>query len=351
MRLHTPVNSPNSSPEHHRRPLPPLISPVQFTAPGIRDADMAIMDPNIEPDLMKLWNLVGELSEQLSHTKQVVSSLHNDSIKLKAQALHNETGFVLRRFNLHLSQEEYDAELERMNATMAAENQGLQYDNKQLNSLLKEYEQTLDSVMSTFRKRAHDVQLQELETIKLYESLLVSSETAALSEQLTADTSVSFVFAQCSRRLRMVIRLLGGERPRTPSPSLTPPLSATKDVDDDVPRGTLETRCESELSHPEAFDWALEREIELARLEKENAELRMLLQAGAQADAASASAVQPLTLPRVPLAAIKSLMPRRPRTQGHSSFSSESSSGEFHAGHYLSHTDNQELLDMSDEVL
>lgn len=41
-----------------------------------------------------------------------------------------------------------------MNADMITENQGLQYDNKQLNSLLKEYEQTLESVMATFRKRA-----------------------------------------------------------------------------------------------------------------------------------------------------------------------------------------------------
>lgn len=41
-----------------------------------------------------------------------------------------------------------------MNNDMLAENQGLQYDNKQLNSLLKEYEQTLESVMATFRKRA-----------------------------------------------------------------------------------------------------------------------------------------------------------------------------------------------------
>lgn len=41
-----------------------------------------------------------------------------------------------------------------MNNALAAENQGLQYDNKQLNTLLKEYEQTLETVMSSFRKRA-----------------------------------------------------------------------------------------------------------------------------------------------------------------------------------------------------
>jgi predicted cation transporter len=44
--------------------------------------------------------------------------------------------------------EEYDAELERMNASVAAENQALQHDNKQLSSLIKEYEQTLETVMS-----------------------------------------------------------------------------------------------------------------------------------------------------------------------------------------------------------
>ena len=48
----------------------------------------------------------------------------------------------------------YDAELERMNASLAAENQGLLHDNKQLGTLIKEYEQTLESVMGAFRTRA-----------------------------------------------------------------------------------------------------------------------------------------------------------------------------------------------------
>ena len=41
-----------------------------------------------------------------------------------------------------------------MNAQMTAENNTLQNDNKQLNALIKEYEQTLENVMSTFRTRA-----------------------------------------------------------------------------------------------------------------------------------------------------------------------------------------------------
>lgn len=41
-----------------------------------------------------------------------------------------------------------------MNTQMSAENQGLQHDNKQLNALIKEYEQTLETLMTTFRNRA-----------------------------------------------------------------------------------------------------------------------------------------------------------------------------------------------------
>ncbi len=52
------------------------------------------------------------------------------------------------------SPEEYDAELERMNSAMMAENQALQYDNKQLNALIREYETTLETIMGLFRQRA-----------------------------------------------------------------------------------------------------------------------------------------------------------------------------------------------------
>ena len=48
----------------------------------------------------------------------------------------------------------YESELERMNTAMTADNHALQRDNKQLNALIKEYEQTLETVMSAFRNRA-----------------------------------------------------------------------------------------------------------------------------------------------------------------------------------------------------
>lgn len=47
--------------------------------------------------------------------------------------------------------EEFQTELEAFAAHLVLENQQLQHENKQLNTLLKEYEQTLESVMSKFR--------------------------------------------------------------------------------------------------------------------------------------------------------------------------------------------------------
>ena len=55
---------------------------------------------------------------------------------------------------MHRNTDEYNAELERMNMQMSAENLALQNDNKQLNALIKEYEQTLENLMTTFRNRA-----------------------------------------------------------------------------------------------------------------------------------------------------------------------------------------------------
>ena len=50
--------------------------------------------------------------------------------------------------------EEYNDALEKMNNQMSAENYVLMNENKQLGALIKEYEQTLESVMAAFRVRA-----------------------------------------------------------------------------------------------------------------------------------------------------------------------------------------------------
>lgn len=53
-----------------------------------------------------------------------------------------------------IQKEQFESELERMNAQIMIENQRLQHENKQLSTLLKEYEQTLETVMAKFRTQA-----------------------------------------------------------------------------------------------------------------------------------------------------------------------------------------------------
>lgn len=56
----------------------------------------------------------------------------------------------------------FESELERFNATLILENQSLQYENRQLSMLLKDYEGTLDNVMARFRGFAVSILRQPL---------------------------------------------------------------------------------------------------------------------------------------------------------------------------------------------
>ncbi len=75
---------------------------------------MAIMEANSDSDVMRVWTLLNELSEQLSQNRNASISLHTvtGGVKvrmrqfiilnytqslLQTQAIHSQTGFVLRR--------------------------------------------------------------------------------------------------------------------------------------------------------------------------------------------------------------------------------------------------------------
>ncbi|GLB38262.1 hypothetical protein LshimejAT787_0501270 [Lyophyllum shimeji] len=217
---------------------------------------MAVLENNDQ--LGQLWALIQELSEQLNQNRSISVSLHGQAGNIKNQAVHSQTGFVLRRFNLDKTKEEYDAELERMNATIAAENQALQHDNKQLNTLIKEYEQTLESLMSTFRNRAQDVQERELSLIREYETKLLARQEEHVAQDLANSTAISESLVRISHLLRHVLRSLGGEDTDTPTST------------------TDEEEIREPWSSTAASDHALEREIELARLQRENEELKRM---------------------------------------------------------------------------
>lgn len=198
---------------------------------------------------------------------------------------------------------------------MSSENQNLVNDNKQLGALIKEYEQTLENLMATFRNRAvriivflctpiyhldgfaafkNEVQQRELAIIREYETKILIRETEELVKLLESTTSQSSSLTTLGVTLRMMMRSLQGEEPEYLPEDFDADGSASKDpthiassLSLNLPSGvnSLELN-ETEVAQKEkelaAAEWALERECELARLERENEHLRHLLTEHAQ---------------------------------------------------------------------
>ncbi|KAJ8520838.1 hypothetical protein ONZ45_g2386 [Pleurotus djamor] len=221
----------------------------------------------IQDPMQHLWGLLTEIGEQQNQNRNLALSLHTKATDLKTQAIHTQNGFVLRRFNLDKSKEAYEAELSRMNAAMALENQSLQYDNKQLNTLIKDFETTLESVMSTFRNKAKEVQERELSLMREYETKLLQMEEEKATHELANNTAISESLSRLSNLLRQILKLQTGELYDAP---LSAPPSST-----DTPFIPEEEREPWMLAA--LAEKTLERDIELARLERENEELRRML--------------------------------------------------------------------------
>ncbi|KAF5369529.1 hypothetical protein D9758_002579 [Tetrapyrgos nigripes] len=272
---------------------------------------MAIMEG--VDDLTQLWGLIQDLSEQLNQNRSLSVSLYTQAGGVKfylfcsvlcwtvagvltavySQATHSQTGFVLRRFNLDKTKEEYESELDRMNNAMATENRELQHDNKQINALIKEYEQTLDTLMSSFRNRAKDVQERELSLVREYETKLLEMEERNATRELAASTTLSESLSKMSQLLRQCLRGQGGEQLRDLEESRRRRKhNASESQSQSQAEGEGQAEKEDALEELEEFvherepwtasdvtqaEWALEREIELARLERENEELRRLV--------------------------------------------------------------------------
>ncbi|KIM89386.1 hypothetical protein PILCRDRAFT_813313 [Piloderma croceum F 1598] len=246
---------------------------------------MAITDSGQDQELAHmnhLWGIISELSEQLSQNRSLAVSLYGQADSVNGQAVHGQTGFVLRRFNLDKPKDVYESELERMNVVMTEDNHALQQDNKQLNALIKEYEQTLETVMSAFRNRAREVQERELAVIREFESRILSLQDEDSAKRLAASTAQSESLARLSRSFRQFMRSVGGEEVDRPSPDDSP---KTEDF-------------ESWSVASSSAELALERDCELARLEKENEELRRMLGMNMRdSRAQSSNANEPPTVP------------------------------------------------------
>lgn len=120
----------------------------------------------------KLWSLVLDLSAQVAANQKLVESLKKQLEDLQGQAIHSKTGYALRRFNVDLSQEAFLTQVERLNAQLANENTLLSHESKQLGTLLRECESTLETVMGKFRAFSHAAQQHGLDLSAYYESRL-----------------------------------------------------------------------------------------------------------------------------------------------------------------------------------
>ncbi|KAG5642172.1 hypothetical protein DXG03_003533 [Asterophora parasitica] len=239
----------------------------------------------MDSEVLRVWQLVHELSDQLALNQKITATLQAQAGSLKTQAAHSGTGFALRRFNTDISKETFESELERMNAQIIIENQTLLHENKQLSMLLKEYEGTMETIMAKFRNHALAAQQHELTLTRHYEALLHTRETQSMTSDLASSTDMTQALQRLSHHLRGLLRSLAGELPDHSDPIYGMGGEADFEAGGFVDVAELEHLLEAldvrgstgYLGTEGRGDWALERESEISRLERENEELRRLL--------------------------------------------------------------------------
>ncbi|THV06552.1 hypothetical protein K435DRAFT_743671 [Dendrothele bispora CBS 962.96] len=244
----------------------------------------------MESELFRVWHLISDLSEQIAHNHKMSKTLQQQTGMLKTEAANSGSGFALRRYNTDISKEFFDSELERMNAQIIIENQTLLHENKQLSLLLKEYESTLDTIMSKFRNHALAAQQHELTLTRHYETLILARENQDFSTELSSTINMTHTLQRLSYYLRCLFRSMAGEKTdededdSNPDPDYDP--SGSGSFIDPSELSTLISALEGKVG-PEQDgsltilagrdDWSLERESEIERLEKENEQLRKML--------------------------------------------------------------------------
>lgn len=169
---------------------------------------MAIMDGD---DMQRLWSLIEDLTNQLQANRQLCESLQQQADQLRGQAIHSGTGFALRRFNTDISKEKFESELESLNVHLVKENLALSHENKQQAVLLREYENTLETVMAKFRSFSHSTQQHTLQLTQHYESLLAQNTHNAAQQTLAAETAFSGTLTHLGGLVRRAMQSLDGE--------------------------------------------------------------------------------------------------------------------------------------------
>ncbi|PKI83770.1 hypothetical protein MVES1_002728 [Malassezia vespertilionis] len=159
----------------------------------------------------RLWSMILDLSAQLTVNKQACDILKQKVDGLQGQAIHAKSGYALRRFNVDLSHETFTSELEKLNAQLAVENTTLSFESKQLGSLLREYELTLETVMSKFRAFSHAAQQYGLDLCAYYETR-IERKTHELDEVVQkGQRSEDVALLRLGSLLRDALHVVDGE--------------------------------------------------------------------------------------------------------------------------------------------
>ena len=110
--------------------------------------------------------------------------------------------------------------------------------------------------------------------IREYETKLLALEETNATQELQTSTAISDSLARISRLLRQCLRVQGGEPASEESGSRE--KGSVEEELEQVTQSLYEREPWLSRDATQA-EWALEREIELSRLEKENEELRRML--------------------------------------------------------------------------
>ncbi|TBU50029.1 hypothetical protein BD309DRAFT_908551 [Dichomitus squalens] len=226
---------------------------------------------DLDGDLIRAWQILHELSEQNALNQKMAATLASQAHALKGEAANVASACSLRRVNLDISKEVFESELERQNAQVIIENHTLLQENKQLSALLKEYEETMENVMTKFRNHAIAAQQHELTLTRHYETLIQNFDHSLAQYDLSTNTSATLSLHRLAQSLRALLYSISGEHPAD-SPSQNDPHGQHHALSSSVP-----TPEELDALLQSRDDWAIEREAEIARLERENEQLRRTL--------------------------------------------------------------------------
>ncbi|KIJ28145.1 hypothetical protein M422DRAFT_37446 [Sphaerobolus stellatus SS14] len=217
-----------------------------------------------EREMLRLWNYITEITEQVNQQKALLAKLQGGAGQIKDQAGRVSEAVTLRRFTADLSKEAFTCETERLAAALVMENQNLLHENKQLNELLKEYEQTLETVMGKFRAQSYAAHTHQATLVRHYETLLSREHNnLPMPTPLMVDPTH---LNSLHTLVRAAMKALDGRDPvHDPDP---PPSEAQSTGEESGAEGS------GVASSSGVNNWAEEREIEIARLERENALLR-----------------------------------------------------------------------------